>query len=59
MPSFIHQLCEEPVLICKKIYHATLREDSFVDKNIIDANYPAKDFHDMYIGEIISIMVKE
>ena len=47
------------VLICRKLYHAPIREDGFVDKSIVDANYPAKDFHEMYIGEIISILAKD
>ena len=47
------------VLVCRKLYHFALQEDGFVDKSIIDINYPKKDFHEMYIGEIVSILVKE
>lgn len=47
------------VLICRKLYHAPLSESGFVDKSLIETNYPEKDFHEMYIGEIIKVMVPE
>lgn len=47
------------VLICKKIYHAPLIEDGFVDKSLIAGNYPEKDFHEMYIGEILKVLIRE
>ena len=47
------------VLVCKKLYHAPLIEEGFVDKTLIEQNYPEKDFHEMYIGEIIEIMIKK
>lgn len=47
------------VFICRKLYHAPLLEDGFVDKSLIDSNYPMKDFHEMYIGEITKVLVKE
>lgn len=47
------------IIICKKIYHAPLMENGFVEKTIIEENYPQKDFHEMYIGEIIKVLVKK
>lgn len=44
------------VYICRKLYHAPLIEAGFVDKRLIDFNYPAKDFHEMYVGEIIKVL---
>ena len=45
------------VCICRKLYHAPLVEEGFVDKGLIDFNYPQRDFHEMYIGEIVKMMV--
>lgn len=47
------------VFICRKIYNSPLLEDSFINKSIVDKNYPNKDFHTMYFGEIIRIMEKQ
>ena len=42
-------------LICKKMYRQSLNEDSFIDKTCVDKWYPNKDYHDMYVCEIIDI----
>ncbi len=47
------------VLVCRKLYHAPLVESGFVDRELIDFNYPERDFHEMYIGEIVKILVNE
>ena len=47
------------VLVCRKLYQAPLKAEYFIDKTIIDANYPEKDFHDLYIGEIQKVLVPE
>lgn len=47
------------VFICRKLYHAPLREEGFVDKRVMENNYPMKDFHEMYIGEIIKVLVED
>ena len=41
------------VLECKKIYFQDLISDHFLDPGIMK-NYPEKDYHRMYVGEIIS-----
>lgn len=46
----------ELVFICHKIYHQDLKEECFNDKELIDFNYPKKDFHTMYIGEITKVL---
>lgn len=45
------------VLICHKLYYQDITPSNFVDP-AIDANYPQKDYHRMYIGEIIRAFVK-
>ena len=47
------------VFVCRKLYQAPLSESGFVDKGLIDFNYPLRDFHEMYIGEIINVLVRE
>lgn len=47
------------VLICKKLYSQDIKEDNFTDKTLTDRWYPEKDFHRMYIGEIVKVLVKE
>lgn len=47
------------VYICKKLYHAPLIENGFTDRNLVDFNYPEKDFHEMYVGEIIKVLSKD
>jgi hypothetical protein len=43
------------VYTCRKIYFQDITPDNFLDPSI-DKNYPDKDYHRMYIGEIISCM---
>lgn len=47
------------VMICRKLYRAPILEEGFVEKSIVDDCYPEKDFHDMYIGEIVKVLVAE
>lgn len=45
------------VLECKKIYADMIKPEHFID-NSIDINYPKKDYHKYYIGEITKCMIK-
>jgi flavin reductase (DIM6/NTAB) family NADH-FMN oxidoreductase RutF len=45
------------VLTCKKLYYNDINPDNFADEKI-DNNYPKKDYHRMYIGEIIKVFAK-
>ncbi len=49
----------ELVLICKKLYVQDIREDCFLDRAIVEKWYPEKDFHRMFVGEIVKVLVKE
>ncbi|OGS35298.1 MAG: flavin reductase [Elusimicrobia bacterium RIFOXYB2_FULL_49_7] len=46
------------VLECKKIYFQDLQPQHFLAPDI-EKNYPAKDYHRMYIGEIVRCLVKK
>lgn len=44
------------VLICKKIYRQPMVGDSIIEKNIDSTWYPGKDYHILYIAEIIKVL---
>ena len=46
------------VIICKKIYYQDIKPDNFIEKSI-QKNYPLNDYHRMYIGEILQVLVNE
>lgn len=46
------------IVECKIIYSEFLKPE-LMDKSISEAIYPDKDFHKMYIGEILNIWVKQ
>ncbi|WMJ22501.1 flavin reductase [Paludicola sp. MB14-C6] len=45
------------VLVCKKLYHQDIDPENFYDASI-ENNYANKDYHRMYIGEIVKVLVK-
>lgn len=47
------------VLECRKLYTDFLEEEAFLDRKIVDAQYKEKDFHKMYVAEIVNAWVKE
>lgn len=46
------------VLVCRKLYAQEMSEDSFVDKDILELDYPNRDLHTTYVGEIIKAYCK-
>lgn len=48
----------ELVFICRKIANGDIDPSWFIDGSIDSANYPKKDYHRMYIGEIVSVLKK-
>ena len=47
------------VLVCRKLYHAPIRPEGFVDQQIIADCYPNRDFHEMYVGEIVKVLAAD
>ena len=45
----------ELIIECKKVYWDDFNPSNFLDKSI-DENYPEKDYHQFYFGEIIGIV---
>lgn len=42
------------VLECRKLYADFLKPENFLVRAILDKNYPGKDFHRFFIGEILN-----
>ncbi|MVX65873.1 flavin reductase family protein [Clostridium chromiireducens] len=47
------------VIVCKKMYHAEIIPENFDNKSFDEKIYPAKDYHTIYIGEILKVLIKE
>ncbi len=48
----------ELVIVCKKVAAQDIDPKGFIDSSIDSSCYPQKDYHRMYIGEIVSCYVK-
>ena len=46
-------------LVCRKLYRAPVLEEGFLDKELMNEYYPRRDFHDLYVGHIVQVLVKE
>jgi flavin reductase (DIM6/NTAB) family NADH-FMN oxidoreductase RutF len=46
-------------LVCRKLYRAPIVEEGFLDKEVMEECYPNRDFHDLYIGQIVKVLVPE
>jgi flavin reductase (DIM6/NTAB) family NADH-FMN oxidoreductase RutF len=42
------------VFECRKLYADFIKTENFLVREIIDRNYPGKDFHRFFIGEIVN-----
>jgi len=47
------------VIVCRTLYQAPLKEEYFRDKAVMEEDYPEKDFHDLYIGQIEKVLISE
>lgn len=48
----------EVTVLCKKLYNQDISPEGFVDRTIDTDCYSAKDYHRMYIGEIVKVFIK-
>ena len=46
------------VIICKKLYAQELKPECFIEKEVDSNTYTDKDYHTMYISEILKIYTK-
>ena len=47
------------IMVCKKMYHDEIKPEKFIEAEIDDRWYPQRDYHTMYIAEILKVLVKE
>jgi len=47
------------IVECRKLYAGKIEEGAFTDQALGQRIYPNKDFHTMYVGEIVNVWVKE
>lgn len=47
------------VLVCRKLYRAPIREEYFLDPAIPAQCYQERDFHDLYVGEVLRVLVPD
>ncbi len=48
----------EIILVCKKVAFQDISPEGFIDGTVDTSCYPDKDYHRMYIGEIVKCLVK-
>lgn len=49
----------EIIIVCKKLAKQDIDPKGFLDEDSIDPkNYPSKDYHTMYIGEVVACYIK-
>ena len=48
----------EIVIVLRKVAYQDIKPEGFIDETIDEKNYPEKDYHRMYIGEVVSCYVK-
>jgi flavin reductase (DIM6/NTAB) family NADH-FMN oxidoreductase RutF len=47
------------VLECRKLYAQDLAEASFIESKLVDQHYADRDFHRLYVGEIVRVLARE
>lgn len=47
------------VMVCRKVYQAPIKEEYFVDRELMEKVYAKRDFHDMYVGEIVKVLADQ
>jgi flavin reductase (DIM6/NTAB) family NADH-FMN oxidoreductase RutF len=47
------------IIECRKLYAGVINPDDFTDTDLDSTIYPSKDYHTMYIGEIVNVWRKK
>lgn len=47
------------IMVCRKMYHDDIKPELFDAKENNGKWYPEKDYHTMYIAEVVKVLVKE
>ena len=48
----------EIVIVLKKVAYQDIKPEGFIDETIDEKCYPDKDYHRMYIGEVVSCYIR-
>ena len=46
------------VIICKKIAVGDIKPEQIIDKTVLNRCYPEKDYHKIFVGEIVKVLEK-
>ena len=49
----------ELIIECRKLYHDNIKGKNFFDKKIIEACYQKRDYHEIFIAEVVSLSGSE
>ncbi len=49
----------ETILVCRKLYKQEMTTENFIDKDLISEYYSDNDIHDIFVGEIVDVLVKK
>lgn len=49
----------DTIFLCRKMYHAPMPPENFDDRENDEKWYPQKDYHVMYIAEVMKVFIKE
>ncbi len=47
------------VIVCKKVAVGKFEPEQFIDKEVMESNYPSNDFHYIYYGAVEKVLIKE
>lgn len=47
------------VFLCKTLYKAPYISEGFIDKNVEDYYYPQRDYHDLYVVDIVKTLIRK
>lgn len=47
------------VLLCRKLYADDLKTENFLDRAILQKDYPSGDLHRQYIGEVVRVLMRD
>lgn len=47
------------IFVCRKLYEDTMPSENFLEEGMDEKFYPGKDYHTMYVSEIVKVLVKE
>lgn len=47
------------VFVCKKLFHTDMKPETFDETKYDEMMYPLKDYHTIYIAEIVKVLIEE